>query len=653
MKKLSIDLETRSGADIKKCGVYRYAEDPNFDVLLFGVSIDDGPVTVYDLAQGEQVPEEIVSALTDDIVIKWAYNCSFERVCLSAWMRRYHPDRVTGAYLDPASWRCSLIWGAYNGLPQGLDKIGAVLGFDEDKQKMKEGRELVKFFCVPCRPTIKNGGRTWNLPRHDPAKWELFKQYNRRDVEVEIAIQERLRKYPVPESVWQEYVQDQRINDCGIMIDRDLVRQALAIDEESKRALMAKMQKKTQLDNPNSVLQLREYLSDNGLETESLGKADVAELLKSAPPELHDILSLRLELAKSSTRKYQAMENAVCSDDRLHGMFQFYGASRSGRWAGRLVQLQNLPANHRPDLEEARQAVKQENYTALAEKYDSVPSLLSELIRTAFVPKPGYQFFVADYAQIEARVLAHLAGEKWRADVFRSGHDIYAESASRMFGVPVKKNGENGHLRQRGKIAELALGYGGSVGALVSMGAVTMGIPEEDLKPLVDMWREANPHIVQFWWAVDAAAKEAIRKRSNARVGNFHFEYMSGVLFVTLPSGRKLAYAKPRLELNKYGTESITYLGQDANKHWGRIESYGPKLTENIVQAVSRDILAAAMMRLQDYRICGHVHDELIIEAPPETSLEKICAVMGQTPDWLPGIELQADGYRCGFYMKA
>ena len=659
IKNLSLDLETKSSVDISKAGAYKYAESPDFEILLFGVSVNHGPSTVYDLACGDTVPEEIIAALSDDRVTKWAYNASFERVCLSVWLRRNYPEHfrtysIPGDpvqnYLDPASWKCTLVWAAYNGLPLGLEKVGAVLGFEE--QKLKEGKDLIKYFCCPCRPTKSNGGRTWNLPHHAPEKWALFKKYNERDVQVEMQIQERLKNYPVPDFVWDEYHLDQEINDRGIMIDQDVVRQALRIDELSKTDLTARMQKKTGLENPNSVIQMKDYLAENGMEVDSLGKKDVAAMIKTAPEKLAEVLALRLQLAKSSVRKYQAMQNAVCADGRCHGMFQFYGANRSGRWAGRLIQLQNLPQNHMDDLEQARDLVKAGDYEMLDLLYDSVPGVLSELIRTAFIPRPGYKFIVSDFSAIEARVLSHLAHEEWRAEVFRKGRDIYCESASRMFGCVVEKHGQNSHLRQKGKIAELALGYGGSVGALKAMGALDMGLTEDELQPLVDMWRSSNPNITAYWWAVDTAVKDAIKQRTQTQVGDITFLVKNGMLFITLPSGRRLAYVKPRIGENRFGGESVTYMGIDAQKKWSRIESYGPKFVENIVQAVSRDILSYAMRTLSHCFICGHVHDELIIECSPEVSLDAICEQMGRTPPWIPGIELRADGYECGFYQK-
>ena len=659
IKNLSLDLETKSSVDISKAGAYKYAESPDFEILLFGVSVNHGPITVYDLACGDTVPEEIIAALSDDRVTKWAYNASFERVCLSVWLRRNYPEHFRSYsipgdpvqnYLDPASWKCTLVWAAYNGLPLGLEKVGAVLGFEE--QKLKEGKDLIKYFCCPCRPTKSNGGRTWNLPHHAPEKWELFKKYNERDVQVEMQIQERLKNYPVPDFVWDEYHLDQEINDRGIMIDQEMVTQALRIDELSKTDLTARMQKKTGLSNPNSVIQMKDFLAENGMEVDSLGKKDVAAMIKTAPEKLAEVLALRLQLAKSSVRKYQAMQNAVCADGRCHGMFQFYGANRSGRWAGRLIQLQNLPQNHMDDLEQARELVKAGDYEMLDLLYDSVPGVLSELIRTAFVPRPGYKFIVSDFSAIEARVLSHLAHEEWRAEVFRKGRDIYCESASRMFGCVVEKHGQNSHLRKKGKIAELALGYGGSVGALKAMGALDMGLTEDELQPLVDMWRSSNPNITAYWWSVDTAVKTAIKQRTQTQVGDITFVMKNAMLFITLPSGRRLAYVKPRIGENRFGGESVTYMGIDAQKKWSRIESYGPKFVENIVQAVSRDILSHAMRTLSYCQIVGHVHDELIIECSPEVSLDAICEQMGRTPPWIPGIELRADGYECAFYQK-
>ena len=645
IKTLSIDLETFSDVDLSKCGVYKYVESPAFEILLFGVSVNGGGVAVYDLANGDEIPAEILSALSDNSVAKWAFNANFESVCLSKYL-----GLPNGEYLDPQSWRCSMIWSAYMGLPLSLAGAGAVLGLPE--QKLKEGKELIKYFCVPCTPTKANGFRTRNLPEHAPEKWAQFKAYNKRDVEVEMSIQDKLSKFPVPDFVWEEYCLDQQINDRGIALDMAVVDNAISFDERSKALLSAKMQSLTSLDNPNSVQQMKQWLSENGLEVDSLGKKEVAAILKTAPPQLAEVLSLRQQLAKSSVKKYQAMKNAVCSDGRARGMFQFYGANRSGRWAGRLIQLQNLPQNHIPDLEQARELVKSGNYAAMELLYDDIPDTLSQLIRTAFIPKTGMKFIVSDFSAIEARVLSWLAGEQWRLDVFKNGGDIYCASASQMFRVPVEKHGINGHLRQKGKIAELALGYGGSVGALKAMGALEMGLSEDELQPLVDMWRNSNPNIVQFWWDVDRCVKQTVKERIPTETHGIRFCCQSGMLFITLPSGRRLSYVKPRIGENKFGGESVTYEGVGATKKWERIESYGPKFVENIVQAISRDILCYAMRMLRNFRICGHVHDELIIECPLDTNVSEICEMMGKTPPWAVGLPLRADGYECAFYKK-
>ena len=656
---LSIDLETFSDVDLKKCGVYKYASSPNFEILLFGVSVDGGEVTVYDLASGDTVPEEIIRALSDDSVIKWAYNASFERVCLSVWLRRNYPQYFSSYsieedtvrnYLDPSSWRCSLVWGAYMGLPLSLEGIGKVLKLEN--QKMAEGKALIRYFCVPCKPTKANGGRTRNLPEHDPVKWSTFIAYNKRDVETEMAIQQKLSKFPVPDFLWEEYHLDQEINDRGIQLDMVLVEQAIDIDERSREELSAKMRQLTALENPNSVQQMKEWLTKHGLEVDSLDKKAVKELLKTAPPELAEVLELRRQLAKSSVKKYQAMQNAVCADGRARGMFQFYGANRSGRWAGRLIQLQNLPQNHMAHLEDARSLVRSGDYAMLSALYDSVPEVLSELIRTAFVPREGYKFIVSDFSAIEARVLSFLAGESWRLKVFAENGDIYCASASAMFHVPVEKHGQNAPLRQKGKIAELALGYGGSVGALKSMGALEMGLAEEELQPLVDAWRTSNPNIVQLWWDVDNAVKTTVRQRLDTETHGIRFRYRSGMLFIILPSGRQLCYVKPKMGTNKFGGDSVTYEGVGSTKKWERIESYGPKFVENIVQAVSRDILMYAMRTLSHCFIVGHVHDELIIECSVDVSLDAICEQMGRTPPWIKGLNLRADGYETMFYKK-
>lgn len=783
MKTMSIDIETYSDVNLAKCGVYKYAESPDFEILLFGYAVDGGPVQVVDLAQGETIPEEILEALTDDSITKWAFNANFERVCLSRYLtdlgrsldpfHDQHPlSQDCARFLNPAGWKCSMVWSAYMGLPLSLEGVGAVLNLDN--QKLKEGRDLIRYFCVPCKETKTNGGRTRNLPRHAPDKWNLFKSYNKRDVEVEMAIQERLQKYPVPDQVWEEYHQDQEINDRGIAIDLELARQAVAMDTKSRESLMAALKEKTGLENPNSVLQMLGWLEAHGLKSDSLGKKQVKELLKTAQEPLRSVLQLRQKLAKSSVKKYQAMEMTACQDGRARGMFQFYGANRTGRFAGRHIQLQNLPQNHLPDLSEARELVRQGNYEALELLYDSVPDVLPQLIRTAFVPREGMKFVVSDFSAIEARVISWMAGEKWKAAAFAAGKDIYCSTASQMFGVPVVKHGVNGDLRQKGKIAELACiaegqlvltdhglipiekvttedriwdgenwvhhdgvvyrgerevmryagllatpdhlvyveekeepvpfqaaaengyhlrrlcssiviqygdlpalarvydilnagphhrftvsdclvhncGYGGSVGALKAMGAMDMGIPEEELGPLVQSWRAANPHIVDFWWQVDKAVKTAIKQRIPVQVNNLRFLCKSGMLFIELPSGRRLSYVKPRIGENKFGGESVTYEGIGATKKWERLESYGPKFVENIVQGTARDILCYAMQTLRHCAIVGHVHDELIIECRKDVSVDAICRQMGRTPSWAEGLILRADGYECEFYQK-
>ena len=641
MESINIDIESFSSVDLSKCGVYRYASSPDFDILLFGYSVDGGDVHVVDLCQGEEIPADIVAALSDDSVIKWSYNNNFERVCLSNYF---------GTWFEPGSWRCTMVWAAYLGLPRSLEDVGAVLGLE--KQKLSEGKDLIRYFCVPCKQTKANGGRTRNLPGHDREKWERFKAYNLRDVEAEMQIQQRLSRYPVPDFVWEEYRQDQEINDRGIGVDMEMVRNAIAIDGRSKAELSAAMKELTGLENPNSVQQMKQWLSENGVETDSLDKKAVAELMKDAEEPLRKVLALRQQLAKSSVKKYQAMENAVCADSRAHGMFAFYGANRTGRFSGRIIQLQNLYKNTMPDLAQARELVRCGDFEALVILYDSVPEVLSELIRTAFVPQDGRKFIVADFSAIEARVLAWIAGERWRLKVFEGGGDIYCASASQMFHVPVEKHGVNGHLRQKGKIAELALGYGGSVGALISMGALEMGLAEEELQPLVSAWRDSNPCITEFWWAVDRAVKECIKMRAGTETHGIRFDYQGGMLFITLFSGRRLAYVKPRIGENQFGGESVTYMGVGGTKKWERLESYGPKFVENIVQAVSRDILCYAMRTLRNCSIVAHVHDEVIIEADRRMSLPAVCEQMGRTPPWAKGLLLRADGYECDFYQK-
>ncbi len=645
MQTLSIDIETYSPEPLTKCGVYRYCESPDFEILLFGYSADGGPVQVIDFTAGEKLPDEVMSALTDPAVTKWAFNAQFERVCLSRFL-----GYPVGTYLDPVSWRCTMVWAATLGLPLSLEGVGAVLGLE--KQKLKEGKDLIRYFCTPAK--ARDGGVFRHYSTDNPEKWAVFKAYNRRDVETEMGIQQKLAKFPVPESEWRNYQLDQRINDRGIMLDMEMVRQAIDCDEQFKRTHLDMARSVTGLDNPNSPAQLKAWLSERGVEAESLSKAAVLSLLEEADGEVELALSLRQELAKSSVKKYTAMEMAVGSDSRARGLIQFYGANRTGRFAGRLIQVQNLPQNHLPDLDEVRRLLKCRQFDAIEMLYDSVPLVLSELIRTAFVPKPGCRFFVADFAAIEARVIAWIAGEQWRQEVFAKGGDIYCASASQMFHVPVEKHGVNGHLRQKGKIAELALGYGGSVGALKAMGALSMGVPEEELKPLVDAWRGSNPNIVKLWWDVDRAASTCVREKVPTETHGIRFLYQSGMLFIVLHSGRRLVYVKPRMGINRYGSETVTYEGVGTQKKWLRLESYGPKFVENIVQATARDILVEAMQRLdaKGYKIVMHVHDEAVIEAPADTSLEDICSVMGETPAWANGLLLRADGYVCDFYKK-
>lgn len=641
MKTISIDIETYSSVNLTKSGVYKYCEADDFEILLFAYSVDGGEVKVVDLAMGEKIPLPVLNALTDENVMKWAFNAQFERICLSKYI---------GKHMTAKAWRCTMVWAATLGLPLSLEGVGAVLGLE--KQKLTEGKELIRYFCTPGK--LRDGTTIRHLPQDAPERWEQFKKYNIRDVEVEMSIQKRLSKFPVSETEWQNYILDQEINDRGIMLDMDLVESAIECDNEMRESNLQTAREITGLENPNSTVQLKEWLSEQGVKTETLSKDAIEELLSEATDNVAEMLNIRKQLAKSSVKKYTAMETAVCKDSRARGLIQFYGANRTGRYAGRLIQVQNLPQNHLPDLEQARTLVKKGFYNDIEMLYDFVPFVLSELIRTAFVPKPGCRFYVADFAAIEARVIAWLAGESWRQDVFASGGDIYCASASQMFHVPVEKNGVNGHLRQKGKIAELALGYGGSVGALKAMGAVQMGIDESELQPLVDAWRRANTKIVRFWYAVDSAVKECIKEGHDTKTHGISFSLQSGILFITLPSGRRLAYVKPRIGENRFGGESVTYEGISGAKKWERLESYGAKFVENIVQATARDILAEAMLRLNTsgFDIVMHIHDEAVIEAAPETSLDEICRVMGQTPAWADGLILRADGYVCDFYRK-
>ena len=655
MQKLMIDLETKSDVDITKAGVYRYADSPYFDILLFAYSVDDAPVKVVDLACGEQLSEEILNALTDDRIQKHAFNASFERVCLSVWLRRNYPEcfisyglpeDACGNYLSPKAWRCTMVAAAYLGLPLSLAGVGAVLQLQQ--QKLSEGKALIRYFCVPYDHV--NGVPQFHTPADAPEKWNVFRAYNQRDVETEQAIERRLLRFPVPEFVWQEHALDQTVNDRGIQVDLQLVQQAIRMDALTKDKLLQRMKALTHLDNPNSVYQLLGWLETQGYSSDSLGKAQVQELIKTAREPVRSVLELRLQLSKASVKKYQAMQNAVCSDGRARGMFQFYGANRTGREAGRIIQLQNLPQNHLPDLEAARELVKSGNLEAVELLYEDVPDTLSQLIRTAFVPKPGYQFLVADFSAIEARVIAWLAGETWRMQAFADGKDIYCASASKIFGVPVVKHGINGHLRQKGKVAELACGYGGSVGAMKAMGGAEMS--DAELKQIVTDWRTASPHIVQLWWDVENAAIKAVRDKTETETHGIHFSYESGFLFIKLLSGRRLAYVKPRIGENRFGGDSITYEGIGTGRKWERLETYSGKLVENIVQATARDLLFYSMQTLSQYFIVGHIHDEMIIECPKDTKLDEICQQMARTPDWAKGLLLRADGYECSFYKK-
>ena len=643
-RELSIDLESFSDIDLIKCGVYAYADSPAFEILLFAWSFDGGETQIIDLAQGEKLPAEVEDAIFDVSVTKTAYNANFERTCLSKYFGRYIP---------PESWHCSAVQAAMLALPRSLEDVGRVLGLDE--QKMKEGKELIRYFCVPCKPTKANGGRTRNLPCHAPEKWELFKTYCKRDVDVEKAIRRKLHNFPIPESEMELYRLDQRINDRGVLVDMGLVEQAIACERLHKEIVTKRAYELTGLENPNSVAQLKGWLGDKGMEAESLSKKAVADMIAETDGEVEELLRLRLLMAKTSVKKYEAMERSVCSDGRVHGLLQFYGANRTGRFAGRLVQIQNLPQNHLPDLELARELVKQRRFEDIELLYDSTPNVLSELIRTAFIPKPGCRFVVADFSAIEARVLAWLSGEQWRLDVFTSHGKIYEASASSMFHVPMEEITKTSPLRQKGKLAELGLGFGGAAGALISMGALDMGLTEDELPPLVAAWRKANPHITQFWWDVDAAAVKAVTEKQKTKVGRIIFEYKSGILFITLPSGRKLSYVKPRMAVNKFGRDGLTYEGISENKKWSRIETYGPKLVENIVQGTARDLLAEAMLRVEKkgYPIVMHCHDEIIAEVPEGTgSVDEMCEIMAVQPEWAEGLPLRADGFECRFYKK-
>lgn len=643
MKRMNIDIETYSSSNLAECGVYRYAEDPDFEVLLFGVSVDGGPVRCFDLKKGEKLPEDVKAGLIDESVIKVAFNAQFERICLS---------RHLGTYLKPDSWRCTMVASLHLGLPGSLEAVGAVLGLA--KQKMKEGKDLIRYFCIPCKGTKANGRRNRNLPEHAPEQWEIFKEYNIRDVETEMAIADKISRFPVPDPVWEQYVLDQYINDAGVGIDMTFAESAIRCDEELRAKYLKRAREITGLENPNSPIQIKEWLSAHGLQMETLTKKDVTDAIQTAEGDVREVLELRQLMSKSSVKKYTAMENCCCEDGRAHGLLQFLGAGRTGRWAGRLVQVQNLPRNEISDLEVARSLIRSGCFEAAELLYDSVPNVLSQLIRTAFVPAEGCEFLVADYSAVEARYLSWMAGEQWRMDVFANDGDIYSETASRMFHKPVSKHGPNAELRQRGKVSELALGYGGSVGALTAMGALDLGIPEDDLKPMVDTWRAANPKTVQLWWDVGDAVVKVIKDKMPQQVKNLRIRYESGFLIITLPSGRSLYYAKPRIVINEYNRESVTYEGVGTAKRWERIESYGPKFIENVTQAACRDLLAEAMLRLDraGYKVVMHIHDEVVVEAKEGTDLETVCQIMGETPSWAPGLKLTAAGFKCKFYQK-
>lgn len=654
---ITIDIETRSDKDISKCGIYAYTDTPYFDILLFAYSIDEQPVQVVDMANGEEIPENVLVALVDENVIKRAFNVNFERVCLSKYLRKNYPqyfqsysidEDTVGDFLNPESWHCSMIHARTLGLPSSLAEVGKVLGIEQ--QKMTEGKALIKFFCVPY-DTI-DGVPQFHSPTDYPDKWEIFKAYNKRDVEAELEIDRRLSRFPVPDFLWKEFYLDQKINDRGILVDMQLADKAIGLDAEAKEELTVEMKRLTGVENPNSVYQLLDWLETQGYKSDSLGKTQVQELIKTAKEPVKSVLQMRLQLSKSSVKKYTAMKNTACSDNRARGMFSFYGASRTGRWAGRNVQLQNLPQNHLPDLTEARELVKYGSFEDIQMLYNDVPDTLSQLIRTAFIPRQGMKFIVADFSAIEARVIAWLAGEEWRMNAFANGEDIYCASASKMFGVPVVKHGENGHLRQKGKISELACGFGGSVGAMKAMGADSLGLSDTELKQIVTDWREASPHITELWWAVDRAVKKAVKEKTATKTHGLLFSYEAGFLFIRLPSGRRLAYAKPYIGKNKFGGESVTYMGINAQKKWDRLESYGPKFVENCVQGIARDLLMYSMQTLSQYFIVGHIHDEMIIECPKDTKLDEICQQIAITPDWAKGLLLRADGYECSFYKK-
>ena len=648
MQKISIDIETFSDVDLIRCGVYKYADSPNFEMLLFAYAVDDGDVHIIDIAGGEELPEEIIQAIKSDTVVKTAYNAQFERVCLSRYLKL--PE---GEYLNPQSWYCTAVQAAELALPLSLADVGSVLGLE--RQKMTEGKELIKYFCVPCKPTKSNGNRTRNRPCHDINKWETFKKYCMRDVDVERQIADKLKMYPIRDEEHRLYVLDQIINDRGVLVDSELAEQAVKLNSIQTTVAVEQAYMITGLENPNSVTQLKQWLKENGVEIESLSKKAVKSLADETDGDVSEMLKLRLLMAKTSVKKYEAVIRSVCRDNRVHGMMRFCGANRTGRWSGNILQPQNLPQNHLPDLTLARNIVKDGDFEMLDMMFGNVPNVLSELIRTVLIPKPNHRFIVADFSAIEARVLAWIAGEQWRIDTFKNGGDIYCASASKMFKVPVEKHGVNGELRQKGKISELACGYGGSVGALKNMGAVEMGVQENELQGLINDWRNANPHIVRFWYEVGNAAMKAIKEKTTVPLGKLVFAYERGILFIRLPSGRRLSYIKPRIGTNRFGGDSITYMGINSAKKWDRLETFGGKLTENIVQGTARDLLANALINAANagYDTVFHVHDEIICEVPNGYgSVDELCRLMCIKTDWADGLPLNADGFECEYYKK-
>lgn len=648
MKKLSCDIETFSDVDLIRCGVYKYADSPNFEMLLFAYAVDDGDVHIIDIAGGEELPEKIIQAIKSDTVVKTAYNAQFERVCLSRYLKL--PD---GEYLNPQSWYCTAVQAAELALPLSLADVGSVLGLE--RQKMTEGKELIKYFCVPCKPTKSNGNCTRNRPCHDINKWETFKKYCMRDVDVERQIADKLKMYPISDEEHRLYVLDQIINDRGVLVDSELAEQAVKLNSIQTAVAVEQAYMITGLENPNSVTQLKQWLKEKGVEIESLSKKSVKSLADETDGDVSEMLKLRLLMAKTSVKKYEAVIRSVCSDNRVHGMMRFCGANRTGRWSGNILQPQNLPQNHLPDLTLARDIVKDGDFEMLDMMFGNVPNVLSELIRTVLIPKPNHRFIVADFSAIEARVLAWIAGEQWRIDTFKNGGDIYCASASKMFKVAVEKHGVNGELRQKGKISELACGYGGSVGALKNMGAVEMGVQENELQGLINDWRNANPHIVRFWYEVGNAAMKAIKEKTTVPLGKLVFAYERGILFIRLPSGRRLSYIKPRIGTNRFGGDSITYMGINSAKKWDRLETFGGKLTENIVQGTARDLLANALINAANagYDTVFHVHDEIICEVPNGYgSVDELCKLMCIKPEWADGLPLNADGFECEYYKK-